>query len=318
MKELPVNFQMEYRAVSCKFLSKLQADVDGLRNANKIHKNEVFQSYIADFKYQVPKDFPEAEFVIITAVSKPIAKIQFQYKNEAHDIYIGSPYYDSGYTDEMVQESLRKRINLPSEFKLVPNRKLHQKLLAVRSGLGKYGRNNLCYVGDMGCFVNLYSFFTDYEELTGSWEEITTLKYCDNCKICLNRCPTGAIREDEFVIDISKCLPLYNEISGIFPPWIPKTAHNALMGCLKCQLTCPGNRKALKEICYLEGLNEEETQMILDSNIPKENFEDVCQKLKILDPEDVCRKLKMCDPEDFDRILPRLSRNLKAIILREV
>jgi epoxyqueuosine reductase len=318
MKELPVSFQMEYRAVSCKYLSELQANVDSLRNANKIHNNEVFQSYIADFKYQIPKDFPEAKFVIIAAVSKPIAKIKFQYKNEIHDIYIGSPYYDSGYTDEMVQESLRKRINLPSEFKLVQNRKLHQKLLAVRSGLGKYGRNNLCYVGDMGCFVNLYTFFTDYEGLTGSWEEIETLKYCDNCKICLKNCPTGAIRDDEFVIDISKCLPLYNEIPGIFPSWIPITAHNALMGCLKCQLTCPGNRKALKEICKLEGLNEEETQMILDSNIPKENVEDVCRKLKILDPEDVCRKLKMCDPEDFDRILPRLSRNLKAIILREV
>ncbi len=41
------------------------------------------------------------------------------------------------------------------------------------------------------------------------------------------------------------------------------------------------------------------------------------QKLKFLDPEDVCRKLKMCDPKDFALMLPRLSRNLKAIILRD-
>ena len=63
-------------------------------------------------------------------------------------------------------------------------------------------------------------------------------------------------------------------------------------------------------------MNEQETQMFLDGKIPKENVQDVCQKLKFLDPEDVCRKLKMCDPEDFARILPRLSRNLKAIILQ--
>ncbi len=318
MKEIPLKFQMEYRAVSCKHLPELQADVDQLRAANKIHNNEVFQSYIADFKYQVPEDFPEAKFVIIVAVSKPIAKIQFQYENEAHDVYIGSPYYDSGYTDEIVQESLRKRINLPSELKLVQNLKLHQKLLAVRSGLGVYGRNNLCYVGDMGCFVNLYAFYTDYEGLSDSWEEIKTMKYCKTCNICLNNCPTGAIREDEFVIDISKCIPLYNEIDGIFPDWIPKIAHNALMGCLKCQFICPGNHKAIKGITNLGEMNEKETQMILEGNIPKENVQEVCQKLKFLDPEDVCRKLKMCDPEDFDRILPRLSRNLKAIILREV
>ena len=317
MKELPVGFQMEYRAVSCKHLPELQADVDSLHAANKIHNNEVFQSYIKDFKYQVPNDFPEAKFLIIAAVSKPIAKIPFQYKNEAHDVYIGSPYYESGYNADMVSESICKRINLPSEYKLEYNCNLHQKLLAVRSGLGVYGRNNLCYVGDMGCFINLYAFYTDFEGLSDSWEEIKTLKYCDKCKICLNNCPTGAIREEEFVIDISKCIPLYNEIPGIFPSWIPKTAHNALMGCLKCQLPCPGNHKALKRICNLEGMNEEETQMILDSNVPKENVEDVCQKLKFVDPENVCQKLKMCEPEDFDQVLPQLSRNLKAIILRD-
>ena len=306
MKELPVGFQMEYHAVSCKHLPELQADVDQLRAANKIHNNEVFQSYIAGFQYQIPTDFPGAKFVIIVAVSKPIARIQFQNKNKAHEVYIGSPYYESGYNVEMVQESLRKRINLPLECKLVHNRKLHLKLLAVRSGLGKYGRNNICYVGDMGCFVNLYAFFTDYEGLSDSWEDIQALKFCETCNICLNNCPTGAVRENEFVIDISKCLPLYNEIPGIFPSWIPKTAHNALMGCLKCQLTCPGNHKALKRICNLEGMNENETQMILDGNIPNEHR------------EELCRKLKMFEPKDVDYFLPVVSRNLKAILLREV
>ncbi len=297
---------MEYRAVSCKHLPELQNDVDQLRAANKIHTNEVFQNYIAGFQYKVPKDFPEAKFLIVVAVSKPIAQIQFQHNNHSHDVYIGSPYHESGYDAEKVQESLRKRINLPPEFKLVHNRKLHLKLLAVRSGLGKYGRNNICYVGDMGCFINLYAFYTDYDGLSDSWDEIKNLKYCETCNICLNNCPTGAVRENEFVIDISKCIPLYNEVPGIFPSWIPKTAHNALMGCLKCQLKCPGNHKALKEISILEGMNEDETQMILDGNIPKENL------------EEVCLKLKMFEPKDAEYFLPTVSRNLKAIILRDV
>lgn len=306
MKEIPVGFQMEYRAVSCKHLSELQADVDQLRAANKIHHNKVFQSYIDGFQYQIPKDFPEAKFVIIVAVSKPIAQIQFRYKNKSYNVYIGAPYYESGYNAEIVQESLRKRINLPSQHKLEYHWRLHEKLLAVRSGLGKYGRNNICYVGDMGCFLNLYAFFTDYEGFSDSWDEIQTMKYCESCKICLDNCPTGAIRETEFVIDISKCLPLYNEIQGIFPPWIPKTAHHTLMGCLKCQLTCPGNHKAIKNITILEGMNEIETQMILDGNIPKEHL------------DEVCRKLKMFKPKNVDYSLPTISRNLKAIILRDM
>ena len=73
MEELPAKFQMEYRAISYKHFPELQADVDQLRDANKIHNNEVFQSYIDVFQYQIPKDFPVAKFVIIAAVSKPIA-----------------------------------------------------------------------------------------------------------------------------------------------------------------------------------------------------------------------------------------------------
>jgi len=306
MTELPLGFQMDFRAVSSKHFSELQADIDSLQAANKIHQNAVFRSYIAGFKYQVPQDFPDAKFLIIVAVSKPIAKIKFQYKNADHEVYIGSPYHESGYDVEMVQESLQKKIKLPAEYKLVHNRKLHLKLLAVRSGLGKYGRNNICYVGDMGCFVNLYAFYTDYEGLSDSWEEIQPLKYCETCNICLTNCPAGAIRENEFVIDISKCLPLYNEVPGIFPSWIPETAHHALMGCLKCQLTCPGNQKAIKKISILERMNEEETQMILDGKIPKENL------------EEVCRKLKMFEPKHVDYYLPVVSRNLKALILRDM
>jgi len=64
--------------------------------------------------------------------------------------------------------------------------------------------------------------------------------------------------------------------------------------------------KSPKGISILEGMNEKETQMILDGNIPKENL------------EEVCRKLKMFEPKHVDYFLPTISRNLKAIILRDM
>ena len=43
---------------------------------------------------------------------------------------------------------------------------LPMKLLAVRSGLAKYGKNNICYINGIGSFTRLEAFYTDYAFLT--------------------------------------------------------------------------------------------------------------------------------------------------------
>jgi epoxyqueuosine reductase QueG len=39
--------------------------------------------------------------------------------------------------------------------------KLPQKLLAVHSGLGLYGRNNLCFHKEFGSYIRILSFISD-------------------------------------------------------------------------------------------------------------------------------------------------------------
>ena len=90
---------------------------------------------------------------------------------------------------------------------------------------------------------------------------------CEDCTICMDSCPTGAIPdidEEEFIINVERCIPFYNEVLGEFPDRLPKNAHNSLFGCLRCQQYCPVNSKVIEKIIRLEDITEEETNMILE------------------------------------------------------
>jgi epoxyqueuosine reductase len=125
----------------------------------------------------------------------------------------------------------------------IESKKVHLplKLLAARTGLGQYGRNNISYVDDFGSYHKLTAFYTTYRIPETTWSELHFHPYCSDCHVCEVSCPTGIISHDQFMIDTSKCLPLPNEIEGSFPDWVKPKAHNALMGCLRCQSNCPIN-----------------------------------------------------------------------------
>jgi len=84
------------------------------------------------------------------------------------------------------------------------------KALAVKSELGRYGLNDICYVGDMGTGIILLAYFTDYEFLGDHWGDMKMLDQCEKCRICIEHCPTKVIQEDNFVIDVARCVSLYN------------------------------------------------------------------------------------------------------------
>jgi epoxyqueuosine reductase len=118
----------------------------------------------------------------------------------------------------------------------------------------------------------------------------------------VENCPTSAIPytpEENFVIDAGKCIPLYNEIKGEFPSWINPDAHNALMGCMRCQLKCPANSETVKLTEKFEAVSEEETNMILEGKSDKILLESLTKKLR-----------RACSME----FLPILKRNLKVLL----
>ena len=298
------DFTLRHRTVSVDHLKELQADIDRLENEGKINRNKVFRSYISNKQFRIPQDFSDAKSLVVIAVRMKPMLVNFLFGGRKHEIVLPSAYYDDGLTEEMLHDYVMKEVvNGPGHR--IERAKVHLKLLAVRSGLGRYGRNNLCYVEGMGSMLALYAFFTDYQ-CEDNWAEMDMMDCCMNCGICMNSCPNRCISEGNFVIDVSRCLSLFNEIKGEFPEWIRPDAHNALMGCFRCQSCCPANREAIKNSGRLEDVTEEETRRILDGTPDKELLNSLSIKLKGFYPTQ--------SRGDF----PVLTRNLRALLRPEV
>ncbi|MHA1499274.1 MAG: hypothetical protein ACTSXN_07380 [Promethearchaeota archaeon] len=86
----------------------------------------------------------------------------------------------SNHETYILKEIIRKP---GSEIVKVRNQ-LHLKLLAVSSGIGTYGRNNICYIEGMGSFCTLHAYYTNYKMENDSWHELKMMDHCENCTYC--------------------------------------------------------------------------------------------------------------------------------------
>jgi epoxyqueuosine reductase len=290
------------RTLSVGHFKELQNDVDSLRRANKLSRNATYRSYVDSKKFVVPPGFPEATSVIILAVKAPMLRFDAQFRGRRHPLMLSPQYFDDGVTLAGIEAAIRRDIVKDPAVRLEPAQGFHLKLMAVRSGLGRYGRNNICYVEGMGTFLALFAYLTDAPGLEDSWHRLAMLDACRDCVICYGICPTNAIRREEFVIDAGRCITLYNEVNGTFPNWILPSMHNALMGCMKCQLGCPENEKAGLAVLKGEDLDEEEIAGILAGTPDGRILESLGRKLRGFPPA--------VDRTQF----PILTRNLRALL----
>jgi epoxyqueuosine reductase len=295
-------FSYKYKTLSVDRFGELQEDIDGLKQGGALGRNQTFQGYLKNMKFTVPDNFREAQSVIILSVFTQSMVVPFHLNGKTHEILIPPQYYDDGVTKDDLKNAIKNDILPKSGCRIEPAAGVHLKLLAVRSGLGKYGRNNVCYVDGMGSYAALYAFFTDHPFAGNDWRPIGMMDACKRCVMCYGICPTGAIRKDPFVIDAGRCVTLYNEIEGPFPKWIRPGAHDALMGCMKCQKHCPENAKVAQSSGRLEDVTEEETRKILNGT-PDDAL---IQSLK--------RKLRDFYPAASKEAFPLLTRNLGVLI----
>jgi epoxyqueuosine reductase len=293
----------KYKIVSVENFPTLQKDIDLLRETKKLSTNEIFRKYIAKRKYLVPDDYPEAKNLIIMAVFTPPARIDVHYKKKIHNLIIPPQYYDDKVTLTELENLIHRNVLQDPQYSLKYASNVHFKHLAVRSGLGVYGKNNICYVQGMGSYIALYGFYTNKTFPKQSLYPLSLMDCCNSCKICENSCPTGIIGKDNFVIDVSKCITLYNEIKGDFPSWADSNVHNALMGCWKCQGKCIGNLEVRDIIIHLDDLLEEETKLLLS------------KKINSSSEQIICDKLMMCTPDNIESRMPIISRNLRVLLI---
>jgi epoxyqueuosine reductase len=164
--------------------------------------------------------------------------------------------------------------------------------------LAQYGKNNITYVNGMGSYHRLVAFISDLPVAQDYWRAPQVLERCENCKACMNACPTGAISTDRFLLNAERCLTFHNERRADFPQWIKPAWHNCLVGCLYCQKACPVNKDVPLSIEEGPEFSENETALILQG-APKSEL-----------PRNAIEKIESLDMVGY---LPVLGRNLKVL-----
>jgi len=288
------------RTVSVQHLRDLQEGIEGNRSRGFLNE-EFYQERLTFFTFNPPDLMREARSLVVVAVPRPQTRVVFTWQGESMPVIMPPTYAAYRETDRRIEDLLSAALN-PEGYR-VAKAALPQKYLAVCSGLGEYGRNNICYVPGMGSFHQLAAFYTDLPCSEDSWRQPQMMEKCQSCQACLNNCPTGAITSDRFLIRAERCVTFHNERLGKFPAWIDPSWHNCVVGCLRCQSVCPLNVSFREWIEEGGVFSEDETNLILNC-VPQDRL-----------PPETVKKLEKLDLIEYLGVLPR---NLDALLRREI
>jgi epoxyqueuosine reductase len=265
------------RVVAIQHLGDLQEEIEG-RYGEGLFDQELYQTYLAAFAFRLPDSLPEARSIIVVAVPQSQTGVTFTWNGERVRFIIPPTYFEQG-TENRVRELLA-RVLEPAGYR-VAEAVLPKKLLAVRSGLAAYGKNNISYIPGMGSFYGLVVVYSDLPAQEDHWQEPQMMESCRNCSACLRHCPVGAIpsatpslrsglrlrtgTSERFLLHAERCITFHNEKPGDipFPAWIDPSWHNCLIGCLHCQRVCPQNREFLHWVEERVEFSQEETALLL-------------------------------------------------------
>jgi epoxyqueuosine reductase len=207
----------------------------------------------------LPSDLALRNLVLV-AMPCPQPTIRFTLPDRVVDVRVPPTYGKDARGDETVARELAAL--LPA-LHGVTRLRGPRKALAVRMGLAEYGRNNITYARGLGSFVVLCGVLTPPMDPLPAPPSPSgrPMAACADCGICRAACPTGAIPRDRFLLRAERCLVAANEAPGPWPAWA--RGHNALVGCMACQETCPAN--AGKLVARESGVvfDREETAAIL-------------------------------------------------------
>jgi epoxyqueuosine reductase len=215
-------------------LADARGELAALRESAGLNR---FQDWVLGELYRF--DLPDAGFpirsIVVMAVPHPLyAPVRFTWEGRACHC-MGLVTADVPAAEALLRERL-------AGWRLVEARDLPLKRLAVQAGLASYGRNNITYVEGLGSCFSYAAFFSDRPCGRGTWTGVRLAERCGSCRICVGACPTGALRQDRFLVDTDRCLSFLNEGGGPFPAWLGADVHHTLYDCLRCQLACPMNR----------------------------------------------------------------------------
>jgi epoxyqueuosine reductase len=199
----------------------------------------------------------EVRSFLVVAFSDSAAELCLKYKGKRISIPI-PPEFINESTRQQLQDTLKDAL---AKHQYIKTREIPLKLLAVSSGLGRYGHNTLCYVDGFGSYCSLESYYTDIPCEDKDWN-LAVLDNCETCARCAKNCATGALG-GPFIMDGDRCLYAQNMSSQSMPDWLSPEIHHTLIGCLRCQEACPINQSSPAPAMESLKLSELETEALL-------------------------------------------------------
>ena len=126
---------------------------------------------------------------------------------------------------------------------LVDTARIVDRAVAARAGLGWYGKHSCLIVPGHGSGVLLGELLLDVE----LEPDPPLTKDCGRCRICLDRCPTGAIVAP-YTVDTPRCLSFQTiEQKGAIPRELRPLLGDWVFGCDVCQEVCPYTKASKAE-----------------------------------------------------------------------
>jgi epoxyqueuosine reductase len=150
---------------------------------------------------------------------------------------------------------IRRRLDELAEFhrQLTPSANVRgvvdtapflERAHAVRAGLGWIGKNTTLINSTYGSWLFLAALLTT-ESLAfdSSTDPKSPTNPCANCRLCLDACPTGALKAP-YHLDARKCISyLTIEHRGEISEELRSQIGDRIFGCDACQEACPWNRQ---------------------------------------------------------------------------
>ena len=285
-----------HRFAPMSIVEVLHRTISDLREQGLLAES-LYEEYGDYLRFVPPPEVAEPRTLIVVAHASPPVKVRFQLETGPVEAVIPPTYISSGSRARLLE--IMRAVLGPAGYS-VGRASGPVKLLAVRSGLAQYGRNNVAYVKGLGSYARLEAFCTDADLQAEEYKTKASMlmSCCPPCRNCHHVCPTGCIPHAGTVIDATRCLTQINENPGDWPEWLEDGVHNSLVGCMRCQEMCPANRYYLRKEKVVAEFDREETAIIL-RNLPAEEL-----------PEGVRAKLREVDMEGYSTVL---GRNLVAL-----
>lgn len=173
-----LEIELKKHGSKCSILSaghipELEAEID-LLYKNSFIEEEFYKKYLNDyFDFSIAERQSSVQSLIIIATPSPPINIKFNVNGSFYKYKIPPMYTDKKIVNGNIK-NITRRLFDNNGYNTIPV-VLPKKLIAVHSGLAKFGKNNICYVQGMGSYNRITLFGSDLPWGNDSWQDLKIL-----------------------------------------------------------------------------------------------------------------------------------------------